>query len=61
MARKSSADLAVVPLLQGGGRPPPPPDLDATEQAIWRAVVDASPAYGIDLTTQLLFRRLAAH
>ena len=26
MARKSSADLAVVPLLQGGRRPPPPPD-----------------------------------
>jgi hypothetical protein len=59
MARKSSADLAVVPL-EGGGRPPPPADLDAAEQTAWRAVVDASPAYAIDPAAQLVLRRLVA-
>ena len=59
MARKSSADLAVVPL-QGGGRPPPTAHLDATEQTVWRAVVDASPAYAIDPAAQLILRRLVA-
>src|SRR5262249_22968028 len=34
-ARKSAADLAIVPLL-GGGRPEPPADLGATEQSIGR-------------------------
>ena len=59
MARKSAADLTVVPL-SGGGRPPPPADLDATEQTLWKAVVDASPAYAIDLAAQLVLRRLVA-
>jgi len=59
MARKSASDLVVVPL-SGGGRPPPPADLDAIEQSIWRAVVDASPAYAIDPAAQLILKRLVA-
>ena len=59
MARKSASDLVIVPL-SGGGRPPPPADLDAIEQSIWRAVVDASPAYAIDPAAQLILKRLVA-
>jgi hypothetical protein len=59
MARKSMSDLVVVPL-PGGGRPPPPADLDAVEQSIWKAVVDASPAYAIDPAAQLILKRLVA-
>jgi len=46
MARKSASDLGIVPL-SGGGRPEPPGELDAIKQSIWRAVIDASPAYAI--------------
>jgi hypothetical protein len=59
MARKSAADLAIVPLL-GGGRPEPPADLDATEQSIWKAVVDASRPHAIDPAAQLILKRLVA-
>jgi len=59
MARKSAADLVVVPL-PGGGRPPPPADLDAIEQSIWKAVVDAAPAHAIDPAAQLILKRLCA-
>jgi hypothetical protein len=59
MARKSMSDLVVVPL-PGGGRPPPPADLDTVEQSIWKAVVDASPAYAIDPAAQLILKRLVA-
>jgi hypothetical protein len=59
MARKSAADLVVVPI-SGGGRPPPPGELDSIEQSIWKAVVDASPAYAIDPAAQLILRRLVA-
>lgn len=59
MARKSAADLVVVPIA-GGGRPPPPGELDTTEQAIWKAVVDAAPAHAIDPAAQLILKRLCA-
>jgi hypothetical protein len=59
MARKSASDLVIVPL-SGGGRPPPPADLDAIERSIWKAVVDASPAYAIDPAAQLILKRLVA-
>ena len=59
MARKSAADLVVVPL-SGGGRPPPPGELDTIEQAIWKAVVDAAPAHAIDPAAQLILKRLCA-
>ena len=59
MARKSAADLVVVPI-SGGGRPPPPDELDATEQTIWKAVVDAAPAHAIDPAAQLILKRLCA-
>jgi hypothetical protein len=59
MARKSAADLVVVPI-SGGGRPPPPADLDAIEQSIWKAVVDAAPAHAIDPAAQLILKRLCA-
>jgi hypothetical protein len=57
MARKSASDLGIVPL-SGGGRPEPPGELDAIEQSIWRAVIDASPAYAIDPAAQLILKRL---
>ena len=59
MARKSAADLVVVPI-SGGGRSPPPDELDTTEQTIWKAVVDAAPAHAIDPAAQLILRRLVA-
>ena len=59
MARKSAADLTVVPL-SGGGRPPPPAGLDATEQAAWTAVVDASSSFVLDPAAQLILRSLSA-
>jgi hypothetical protein len=59
MSRKSAAELSVIPN-QGAGRPPPPPDLDAIEAHAWRAVVDASPAFTIDLAAQVILRRLCA-
>jgi hypothetical protein len=59
MARKSVADLSVVPI-PGAGRPPPPPHLDAIEAHIWRSVVDASPAFTIDPAAQVILRRLCA-
>jgi hypothetical protein len=59
MARKSVADLGVVPI-PGAGRPSPPPDLDAIEAHIWRSVVDASPAFTIDPAAQLILKRLCA-
>jgi len=59
MARKSVADLVVVPI-SGGGRPPPPGELDTIEQTIWKAVVDAAPAHAIDPAAQLILRRLVA-
>jgi hypothetical protein len=59
MARKSAADLVVVPL-PGGGRPPPPADLDAIEQSIWKAVVDAAPAHAIDPAAQVILKRMVA-
>ena len=59
MARKSVADLVVVPI-SGGGRPPPPGELDTIEQTIWKAVVDAAPAHAIDPAAQLILKRLCA-
>jgi hypothetical protein len=59
MGQKSKAELGVVPI-QGIGRPPPPPNLDAIEAHIWRAVVDASPAFAIDPAAQIILRRLVA-
>jgi hypothetical protein len=47
MARKSAADLVIVPI-SGADRPTPPGELDAIEQSICKAVVDASPAHSID-------------
>src|SRR5262249_29730830 len=59
MAAERAADPVGVPI-SGGGRPPPPGELDTTEQAIWKAVVDAAPAHSIDSAAQLILRRLVA-
>jgi hypothetical protein len=43
---RKPAALQVIPFVPGhGGRPPPPAELDAIEAKIWRAVVDALPAF----------------
>ena len=58
---RSSAALAVVPVLvPGAGRPEPPADLDSLEQRIWREVIGALPPHWIDPAGQLILRRLAA-
>ena len=59
MARKSQADLSVIPI-SGGGRPEPPADLDAIERSIWKAVVNALPAHAIDAAAQIILKRLVA-
>lgn len=43
-----------------GSWPPPPTELDAAEARIWRAVIDALPAYWIDPAGELVLRRLCA-
>ena len=59
--RKSEFALQVVPLVPGrSGRPPPPSELDAIEARIWRAVIDALPAFWIDGAGELVLRRLCA-
>jgi hypothetical protein len=60
MARKSQADLTVVPLTLEGARPRPPAELDELERSIWTAIVDASPAHVIDAAAQQILRRLVA-
>jgi hypothetical protein len=58
---RSSAALAVVPVLvPGAGRPEPPPDLDPLEQRVWREVIAALPPHWVDPAGQLILRRLAA-
>ena len=53
--------LQVIPFIPGqGGRPPPPSELDATEARIWRAVIDALPAFWIDGAGEHVLRRLVA-
>ena len=53
--------LQVIPFIPGqGGRPPPPAELDAVEARIWRAVVDALPAFWIDGAGEQVLRRLCA-
>jgi len=39
---------------------PPPAGLDATEQAAWTALVDASPSFALDPAAQLILKRLVA-
>jgi hypothetical protein len=58
--RKSSASLSVLPVVAGRGRPEPPVGLDSLEKQIWRDVVDALPAHWLDLTGQIILRRLVA-
>lgn len=59
--RKSESALQVLPFVPGrGGRPPPPVELHATEAKIWRAVVDALPAFWIDPAGEIVLRRLCA-
>ena len=59
--RKSPAALRVLPFVPGqGGRPPPPPELDAVEARIWRAIVDALPAFWIDPAGEQVLRSIAA-
>ena len=59
--RKPESALQVLPFVPGrGGRPPPPSELDAIEAQIWRAVVDALPAFWIDRRGELVLRRLCA-
>ena len=58
---RKPAALKVLPFVPGqGGRPPPPPELDAIEARIWRAVVDALPAFWIDPAGEQVLRRLCA-
>jgi hypothetical protein len=56
--RKSESSLTVVPLIPGTGRPSPPRGLDQAERRIWKAIVDALPAYWIDPAGQLVLRRV---
>ena len=53
--------LQVIPFVPGhGGRPPPPSELDAVEARIWRAVIDALPAFWVDTAGEVVLRRLCA-
>lgn len=60
MPRKppSDGDTPRLVLLPGKGRPGPPPKMSASEQAAWRAIVDASPERYLDGASQLLLRQV---
>jgi hypothetical protein len=58
--RKSGISLAVVPPTLPGERPAPPVELDATEQRIWRAIVDALPPTWLDAAAQQVLVRAVA-
>jgi hypothetical protein len=60
MARKSLADLSVIPRVPGRGRPPPPADLDAIEVRIWNEMLDGVPDHWVDPAGCLILRRLVA-
>jgi hypothetical protein len=57
MPRKSSSDNIVrLP----GRRPPPPDKLTASEQRIWKALVDSAPGGFYNEAAQLLLRHVVA-
>jgi hypothetical protein len=59
MPRKPpSDDPPKLVLLPGRGRPSPPPKMSASEQAAWRAIVDASPERYLDGASQLLLKQV---
>jgi hypothetical protein len=60
MARRSAADLNIVPMVPGRGRPEPPKALDQTEARAWNDIVDALPGQWLDLAGQIILRRAAA-
>ena len=60
MARRSAADLSLVPMLPGKGRPAPPKALDQVEARAWNDVIDALPGQWVDAAGQLVLRRVAA-
>ena len=60
MARRSAADLSLVPMLPGKGRPAPPKVLDQVEARAWNDVIDALPGQWVDAAGQLVLRRVAA-
>ena len=58
--RKSGVSLTVVPPALPGERPVPAADLDATEQRIWKAIVDALPPVWLDAAAQEILTRAVA-
>jgi hypothetical protein len=50
----------VMPPTLPGERPAPPVELDATEQRIWRAIVDALPPTWLDAAAQQILVRAVA-
>jgi hypothetical protein len=60
MARRSNADLSIVPMVPGRGRPEPPKMLDMIEARAWNDIIDALPGQWVDLAGQIILRRAAA-
>ena len=60
MARRSAADLNIVPMVPGRGRPEPPRVLDQIEARAWNDIVDALPGQWLDTAGQIILRRTAA-
>jgi hypothetical protein len=58
MAKRSAADLSIVPLLPGRGRPEPPKSLDQTEAQAWHDVVDSLPGHWLDPAGQLVLQQI---